>query len=96
MNGLAIPVCCTELTYQIYLGISQGVTFNLIPNYIESCYGQISIEIATYSFPVNSHAPDVEPILKRGYTSDLNNVSLVESPRFGIADTTNQPKYREP
>ena len=25
--------CCTELTYQIYLGISHGVTFNLIPNY---------------------------------------------------------------
>ncbi len=36
--------------YRIYLAISQGVTFNLIPNHIESCYGQISIETATYSF----------------------------------------------
>ncbi len=37
---------------------SHEVTFNLIPNCKESCYGQISIETATYSLHViyiNSH-----------------------------------------
>ncbi len=30
-------------------GVSSGVTFNLIPNRIGFCHGQISIETATYS-----------------------------------------------
>ena len=50
VNDLDMLLCCTELTYPICLGIWHGVTFNLIPNFKESCYGQISIEIATYSY----------------------------------------------
>ncbi len=33
-------------------GVSHGVTFNLIPNRMEFCHGQISIETATYSYSV--------------------------------------------
>ncbi len=50
VNDLVMLLYSTELTYQMYLGISHGVTFNLIPNFMESCYGQISIETATYSY----------------------------------------------
>ncbi len=49
VNDLVMLLCCTELTYWMYLGISRGVTINLIPNCMASCYGQISIETATYS-----------------------------------------------
>ena len=35
---------------RLYLGISHGVTFDLIPNCTESSYRQISIETATYSY----------------------------------------------
>ncbi len=38
------------LIQQLYRVISHGVTCNLIPNCMESCYGQISIDTATYSF----------------------------------------------
>ncbi len=54
VSDLVMLLCCTELTYWIYLGTSHEVTFNLIPNCKESCYGQISIEIATYS--LGSHS----------------------------------------
>ncbi len=54
VTDLVMLLCCTELTYRIYLGISLGVTFNLIPNWIDSCYGQISIETATYSLHVTA------------------------------------------
>ncbi len=40
---------CTQLTYRIHPGVSHGVTFNLIPNWIGFCHGQILIETATYS-----------------------------------------------
>ena len=49
VNDLVMLLCCTKLTYWIYLGISHGVTINMIPNCMASCYGQISIETATYS-----------------------------------------------
>ncbi len=52
VNDLVMLLCCTELTYLIYLGI-YGVAFNLIPSCMESCNGQISIETATYSLDVH-------------------------------------------
>ncbi len=55
VNDLVMLLCCTKLTYQIYLSISHGVTFNLIPNCTESSYGQISIESATYSLLLSGH-----------------------------------------
>ncbi len=59
LQGLHKNNCCAVScvgTYfpfnipDIYFGISHGVTFNLIPNFKESFYGQISIETATYSY----------------------------------------------
>ncbi len=49
VNDLVMQLYSTEFTYWINPGILQGVTFDLLPNYMESYYGQISIETATYS-----------------------------------------------
>ena len=46
---------CTQLTYRIHPGVSHDVTFNLIPNRIGFCHGQILIEPATYSLSFSSH-----------------------------------------
>ncbi len=45
-----VMLCSTQLTYWIHPGMSHGVTFNLIPNRMEFCHGQISMENATYSY----------------------------------------------
>ncbi len=50
VHDLVMLLCSTQLTYRIHPGVSHGVTFNLIPNRMGFCHGQISIETATYSY----------------------------------------------
>ena len=50
VNDLVMLLCSIQLTYRIHPGVSHGFTFNLIPNRMGSCHGQISIETATYSW----------------------------------------------
>ena len=50
-SNFALP----ELTYQINIGVSHGVTFNLIPSHMGFCHRQISIQAATYSFGPLAH-----------------------------------------
>ena len=40
------------MIYRILPGVSHGVTFSLIPNRMGFCHRQISIETATYSWPL--------------------------------------------
>ena len=42
-------LCCTELAYNLHLGVSQGGTFTLIPDIMGSYHGQILIETETDS-----------------------------------------------
>ena len=49
LNDLVVLLCCTWLTYPLHLGVSQGVPFTLIPICMQSCHGQILIEMETYS-----------------------------------------------
>ncbi len=53
MVQIRMLVINSPLSNPIYLGISHGVAFNLIPSCMESCNGQIPIETATYSFDVH-------------------------------------------
>ena len=62
------------LTFWIYLGISHEGTFNLIPNCMESCYGQISIETATYSLGKNetSHGKGLDICVSLAFVTIRN------------------------
>ncbi len=42
-------VSCIGIYFLLHPGMSHGLTFNLIPNCMRFCHGQISIETATYS-----------------------------------------------
>ena len=50
ISSLSSNFTLPEFTYQIHPGVSRSVTFNLIPNRIGFCHGQISIETATHSY----------------------------------------------
>ncbi len=49
-NDLILLLCCTELTYRVHPGMSQGVICNMIPHCMGPCHKQIFIETATYSY----------------------------------------------